>query len=128
MYELFAPDVTQEMGDVGVGGCGDEAGASKCSAASTSDLQTPAIRVPSMSLALNWFLSRDGRFKIDGAWRNKPILVNMLRRTRSAYRVGNTKHGQKTGKQVTAPKVQQGRNRMEIAARSAWENGRRNKC
>eukprot|EP00959_Pyramimonas_sp_CCMP1952_P067735 1413761-Pyramimonas_sp.AAC.1 len=40
----------------------------------TSGQQTPAIRVPNLSLTANWYLSHDGRIRLDGSWSNKPIL------------------------------------------------------
>ncbi|CAK0821941.1 unnamed protein product [Prorocentrum cordatum] len=47
---------------------------------------TPCVKLRGIGSTVNWFRTTDGRVRLDGAWGQRSILLEMLRKSRSASR------------------------------------------
>ena len=62
------------------------------------DALTPAVRCTKLQVTINWFLSRDGRIRIDGSVDAVRDALEALRKTHCPYIKGASAHGVLTGK------------------------------
>ena len=91
------------------------------------DERTPCVRLRDHHLTLCWYRTHDGRVRIDGSFRAKPVALDMLRRSHPEYQRGNTLQGRRTGKQH-APAGRRMANQTEQASRAQWHRARSGNC
>lgn len=82
---------------------------------------TPCVKVRDIGLTINWYRTTDGRVRLDGAWTQQPILLEMLRRSHKAYQPGNSEQGRLTGRQMDPVRAAQRTQRTELEQRAQWE-------
>ena len=84
----------------------------------------PAVRCKSLNVTINWYLTRDGRIRVDGDSFSKMPTMAALRRSHGPYN-GETQHGQQTGKSADKSKVKMANPQLIIEERAKWELDRK---